>query len=50
VAERVDEAALAVNAPGCLVITDLVYAAIGAGRHGARDEGVGIVLFRPPSR
>src|ERR1022692_5213892 len=43
VAERVDKAALPVNAPGCLVITDLVDAAVGSSRHGALDEAVRIV-------
>ena len=43
VAERVDEAALPVNAPGCLVITDLVDATVGTGLDGPVDEAVGIV-------
>src|SRR5580704_16699719 len=43
VAERVDEAALPVNAPGCFMVADLVDAAVGSGRHGALDESVRIV-------
>ncbi len=43
VAERVGEAALPVDPPWCLVITDLVGAAVGSGRHGAVDEAVRVI-------
>src|SRR5262245_1474727 len=43
VADRVDEAALPVNAPGRLVITDLVDAAVGASGHGAVNEAVRVI-------
>src|SRR6516225_12037587 len=43
VAERVDEAALPVNAPGRLVVTDLVDTAVGASGHGAVDEAVRVL-------
>ncbi len=42
-AERVDEASLAVSAPWRLVVTDLVDAAVRAGCHGTFDESVGVV-------
>ncbi len=43
VAERVDEAALPVDPPWRLVVTDLVDAAVGSGRHGAIDEAVRVI-------
>jgi hypothetical protein len=42
-AERVDEAALPVDAPRHLMITDLVDAAIGSGCYGALDEAVRVI-------
>src|SRR5205085_451049 len=43
VSERVDEPALAVHAPGRLVIADLVQAAVGACPYGRGHEGVRVV-------
>ncbi len=40
VAERVEKASLTVNAPRCLVVADLVDAAICSGCHGTFDETV----------
>src|SRR5207253_7280453 len=43
VAERVDEAALPVNAPWRLVVADLVDTAVRSSCHGAFDKAVGVV-------
>ena len=43
VAERVSKAALPVNAPGSLVVTNLVNAPVRPGCHGVCNETIGIV-------
>jgi len=43
VAERINKAALPVNTPGSLVITNLVNAPVRSGSHGACNETIRIV-------